>query len=257
MATLTRQTQKIFGGNANADMLAVFGSMKTGTPQYSTNLATLQSTAYTQGWSEAILNDKAPYLEEMNAVQYGLSYQIAYLLQQGVPQYDANTEYSATSLVQVIENNELVIKRSLVDNNIGNPTTNTTYWADYFSAAILANKADVDLSNAVPLSSFAAALNGAGIRTIIETYVNGASWYRVYSDGWCEQGGHADKGVTVTFIKPFKDTNYTLTLGVTSTYSNWIQAVGFAWYNKQTTGFVSGAGQYGCAKDWYACGYIR
>ena len=46
---------------------------------------------------------------------------------------------------------------------------------------------------------------------ITETYQNGSSWYRVYSDGWCEQGGivsAATGGTKVTFLKPFKDTNY-------------------------------------------------
>ena len=40
------------------------------------------------------------------------------------------------------------------------------------------------------------------------------SWYRVYSDGWCEQGGIIT-GVspTVTFLLPFANTNY---------YINWI-----------------------------------
>lgn len=47
---------------------------------------------------------------------------------------------------------------------------------------------------------------------VVETYKNGASWYRVWSDGWCEQGGNGTlvSGVyTVTFLKPFVDTNYT------------------------------------------------
>jgi hypothetical protein len=129
MAPLIRQTQKVFASNANADQLAVFGSMKTGTPIYSTALSALQSQEYTEGWSEALLNDKAPFLEEMNAVQYGLSYQIAYLLQEGVPAYDSNTEYSSTSIVKVINNNELEFYHSLSDGNIGNPLTDTTNWA--------------------------------------------------------------------------------------------------------------------------------
>lgn len=129
MAILTRQTQKVFASSANADQIAVFGSMKTGTPVYSSDLATLQSNAYLQGWSDAILNDKAPYLEEMNAVQYGLSYQIAYLLQEGIPAYDANTNYSATSIVKVINNNELELYHSLSDDNLGNALTDTNYWA--------------------------------------------------------------------------------------------------------------------------------
>lgn len=126
--SLTRQTQKVFGSNADTDQLAVFGTMKTGTPVYSTNLATLQSTAYTEGWSEAILDDKAPYMEEMNAVQYGLSYQIAYLLQEGIGAYDANTTYSDTSIVKVFESGKLYFYHSLIDNNVGHALDNPTYW---------------------------------------------------------------------------------------------------------------------------------
>ena len=46
---------------------------------------------------------------------------------------------------------------------------------------------------------------------ITETYKNGSSWYRVWSDGWCEQGGMDSTGTgtkTITFLKPFRDTNY-------------------------------------------------
>lgn len=128
MPPLTRQPQKVFASNANADMLAVFGSMKTGTPQYATSLATLQSSDYLQGWQNAILDDKAPYLEEMNAVQYGLSYQIAYMLQEGIPAYDATTLYSNTSLVKQINGNDTYIYRSLANDNTGNSLSNTTYW---------------------------------------------------------------------------------------------------------------------------------
>jgi hypothetical protein len=48
-------------------------------------------------------------------------------------------------------------------------------------------------------------------QVVIETYSNGTSWYRVWSDGWCEQGGRqyvSNAQVAVTFLKPFKDTNY-------------------------------------------------
>lgn len=51
---------------------------------------------------------------------------------------------------------------------------------------------------------------------IVDTYVNGASWYRVYSDGWCEQGGFVDVGAvattTISLLKPYIDTNYTISL---------------------------------------------
>ena len=74
----------------------------------------------------------------------------------------------------------------------------------------LNGKADVDLSN-VP--------NSKGILT--ESYVNGASWYRVYSDGWCEQGGMASGTlgtlVQVALIKSYKDTSYNILLTATHT----------------------------------------
>ena len=138
MAILTRQPQKVFAGNANADQLAAFGTMKTGSPVYNTSLATLQTTAYGQGWTQAILDDKAPYLEEMNAVQYGLSYQIAYMLQEGIPAYDASTNYSNTSIVKVISNNELELYHSLQNNNLGHALSETEYWAQVYFTNVAA-----------------------------------------------------------------------------------------------------------------------
>ena len=50
----------------------------------------------------------------------------------------------------------------------------------------------------------------ASLTTVVETYKNGTSWYRVWSDGWCEQGGYepAANAVekTITFLKPYKTT---------------------------------------------------
>lgn len=207
MTTLSRQTQKVFASNADADQIAVFGSMKTGTPVYSTNLATLQSTAYTEGWSEALLADKAPYLEEMNAVQYGLSYQIAYLLQEGAPEYDASTNYSDTSIVKVIDSNGLSFYRSLVEDNLGNSLSDTDYWALIPLANVqpqLALKANVDLSNCTQ-------------PYITETYSSGTSWYRVWSDGWCEQGGYSKENTTIALLKEYSTNSYNISLTRTST----------------------------------------
>ena len=55
-----------------------------------------------------------------------------------------------------------------------------------------------------------------GASYIIESYKRGNSWYRIWSDGWCEQGGKtnplsADGSTQITFLKPFIDTNYKLT----------------------------------------------
>lgn len=67
------------------------------------------------------------------------------------------------------------------------------------SASIAASNALTEIAN-------------IGSRTyIVETYSNGSSWYRVWSDGWCEQGGSEITAVsnkTITLLKTYKDVNY-------------------------------------------------
>ena len=50
------------------------------------------------------------------------------------------------------------------------------------------------------------------MKHIIETYSNGDDWYRVWSDGWIEQGSIITSGtnatVTVQLLKEFTTTNY-------------------------------------------------
>ena len=46
------------------------------------------------------------------------------------------------------------------------------------------------------------------IYPVVETYINGTDWYRVYSDGWVEQGGAMGTSQTITLLKPMADTNY-------------------------------------------------
>lgn len=65
--------------------------------------------------------------------------------------------------------------------------------------------------------------HGAGA-TVVESYRNGTEWYRIWSDGWIEQGGYFEKkrdtALTVTFLKPYADTNYTFTNMVTEFSGN-------------------------------------
>lgn len=54
--------------------------------------------------------------------------------------------------------------------------------------------------------------NNAEFVRLVESYTNGKSGYRVYSDGYCEQWDD-NTGVpveSITFLKPYKDTNYTV-----------------------------------------------
>jgi hypothetical protein len=59
--------------------------------------------------------------------------------------------------------------------------------------------------------------NGTGWvfkKRIVTNYVNGASWYRVWSDGWIEQGGmmSVGSGSTISLIKQHQNTNYKVSL---------------------------------------------
>lgn len=49
--------------------------------------------------------------------------------------------------------------------------------------------------------------------TIVESYVNGTNWYRIWNDGWVEQGGtipisSLSQGIPINFLIPFSNTDY-------------------------------------------------
>jgi len=58
------------------------------------------------------------------------------------------------------------------------------------------------------------------VTTVVETgkSEDGTQWYRLWSDGWCEQGGLYDKGSTsistenIELLKPFSSQQYSITL---------------------------------------------
>ena len=93
---------------------------------------------------------------------------------------------------------------------------------------------------------------------ITETWSNGTSWYRKYSDGWIKQGGEytkkRDTNITVTFPVAFKDTNYTIS---TSQYSRLTssEAPVFDFAVKTNTGFAHNYASWGSKMGWFACGY--
>lgn len=96
----------------------------------------------------------------------------------------------------------------------------------------------------------------AGNAWVVETYRNGTDWYRVWSDGWIEQGGMAESAVktTVTFLKPFTN----------KCVGAWAQAWGtngstyaYSIYHTDVTSMViyANGGATGSPKQWFACGY--
>lgn len=118
MAKIPRVTQPIFASAATNN--GVFGSAQDGSKILSASLATLmEKPAWAQGWLDAIIGaSKFPPLEEFQALSYIETTQLAYLFQEGIPEYDAGTTYFSHSIVKAPGTFQLY--GSLIDNNIGN-----------------------------------------------------------------------------------------------------------------------------------------
>ena len=93
--------------------------------------------------------------------------------------------------------------------------------------------------------------------TIVETYSDAAgNWYRIYADGGIEQGGLAAKGggITITFLKAFSNTNYTVVATSMGTngeiYGQCINKISTTQIKFSNTG-----GSANMPKSWYACGF--
>ena len=110
-----------------------------------------------------------------------------------------------------------------------------------------------------PYTGSAVTIGGASATTpaiVVESYVSDKNWYRVYSDGWVEQGGYLGDGAsgkkTQTFPKAFANTNYTITIGANrggeTTAGDWHFITEWT-----TTNFTHSMNskQY---VWWYACG---
>lgn len=78
-----------------------------------------------------------------------------------------------------------------------------------------------------------------------ESWVSGTSWYRVWSDGYIEQGGWygasasalTDKFITIQLFKPYQTTNYYSTniIRYTGSTGNWGSGCGGVGANTTTT----------------------
>lgn len=89
---------------------------------------------------------------------------------------------------------------------------------------------------------------------LIKSYKSGTNWYRIYSDGWCEQGGVVSADTT-TFLKTYADTNYNLQLTIGNNDTGAYQHKNYP-YSKTTTGFTTSGATGFAVKDWRTCGYI-
>lgn len=103
MSQLTRKLFKLFCANkvsTPTDNIGVFGSKKAGASAWSSDPDTIQSASYLNGWTDAVVSNQAPCMDDMNALQYVFSYMIKYLYQTGIPEWLSTEEYYQYSFVR-------------------------------------------------------------------------------------------------------------------------------------------------------------
>lgn len=129
---LTRVKQKIFGETGGTSQFAQFGSESAGTPVKTKNLATIQAlTQFSNGLFAATDNaGQPPFIEDVNSLFLLTTTQLAYLYQNGIPEYDADTDYF--NLISFVQVNGVLYQSIDGDGttpNTGNaPASSPTKW---------------------------------------------------------------------------------------------------------------------------------
>lgn len=182
---------------------------------------------------------------------FNLLSQYCYFLQNGGTfEYSASVStaiggYPEGAILYYTDSSDNTFKiQSLIDNNTNEPSasniqfensgTGTYYWK-------------------------AISLRPTNERTVINTYKSGNNWYRLYSDGWVEQGGttySVSQGnrIYVTYPVAMQDTSYCLTL-----------SAGFGTGSGGTNTVIEALSVTGCTiwsgspsyYKYYVCGYKK
>ena len=128
MPRLARKNIKVFAGSATNN--GVFGSLQANNPTITSDVEQLQSlNAWGQGWNAATeTSEELPPLEEIQGVEYVTTYQQAYIMQEGIPEWAATVTYYKGCLAKEVTSTGFRIYNSLTDNNTGNLLSDTSNW---------------------------------------------------------------------------------------------------------------------------------
>jgi len=127
MVRKVRKTQLQFGSTAGAQEISEFGSLAAGTPEYSTNPTDIQSRSqFLAGWVAAAIGS-SPAIEDENALHYLWSYQLQYVLETGIPEWDAGTTYYVGDVVSSGDQYGSIYV-SVADSQTNHAITDTSYW---------------------------------------------------------------------------------------------------------------------------------
>lgn len=159
MAKILRKLQKIFGMNAAGTQRSVFGSAAAGDPAYTTDPATIQSANYEGGWFTALVANRSSFIQDMNSLHFLYGYQLAYLMQSGIAEWDAQTTYYIGSIVS---DGSGSIYKCLINDTIGVSLSDSTYWVRVLTSEITASYYN-STTRLVP--------NGVS-KAIVDVYIN-------------------------------------------------------------------------------------
>ncbi|MGM9544496.1 MAG: hypothetical protein ACI3T9_05880 [Romboutsia timonensis] len=132
MAKLERKNFKVFGENAPLDEIGQFGSAKATTKKNTKDIEEIQELdAWSDGWGGAVISNKNyPPMEEMTGAMNVMSYQTAYTLQEGIPEWNKDTTYYKGSIVKNLEGEDVKLYQSISNDNLNNPLSNTDNWSE-------------------------------------------------------------------------------------------------------------------------------
>lgn len=126
MSRLARKIAKVFGVSAPTGKVARFGSIAAGSKVSTIDPDSIQSLSkWGEGWTAAVVGNVSPTIEDFNALHLVHSYQSAYMLQHGIPEWHAETDYHKGSIAKDATGE---VYLSLIDDNIGIPLTTIGSW---------------------------------------------------------------------------------------------------------------------------------
>lgn len=219
---------------------------------------------------------------DMNAILGLLSEYCYYLQNGGTFTYNADVAtaiggYPSGAVLDYFDGNNVIKIISLVENNTNEPNgvnikyansgAGTYYWQCATLDTGLRNLSDglerTICDTPATTTSTATAQKPA---VIVKNYYNSSTkeWYRIWSDGWCEQGGYKltngayNWSTTINFLVSFADTSYSMTSAIDGAASGY--GASFTGGTKTSitvysTGWGSISGSPFYSVYWRASGY--
>ncbi len=183
-----------------------------------------------------------------------------------------NIEYGSVASSEVVNNNFQYLddKISSVSQSLNTNVTTLSGSISSLSAIVssnneAANAANEELQKNIDnvVTDIEEIKTTIGAAYVKESYCSGQNWYRLYSDGWCEQGGYVAMNSTsknVTLFKKLANTNASVYVSCIKSYTNGNWDIGIAGAKIASTTTITitaGRDNGGGGVYWRVCGMIK